>query len=114
MIIHDGKKLALEVNIGGISQSQLEKILGEHSQMILDSLGKKIGEMPKQTVIYNGSESIESKEEKEIKSNSLDKIADLMATVVKANESNFENKIGKIKKTKKDVSKEIDMLKNLE
>ena len=112
MIIHDGKKL--EINIGGISQSQLEKILGQHSQLILEGLGKKIGEIPKQTVIYNGGVGEDSKEEKEIKTNSLDKIADIMSTVVDKNESNFDNKIGRIKKTKRDVSKEIDMLKDLE
>jgi hypothetical protein len=112
MIIHDGKRL--EINIGGISQSQLEKILGQHSQMILDGLGKKIGEMPKQTVFYNGGVKEDNIEEKEIKTNSLDKIADIMSTVVDKSESNFDNKIGRIKKTKRDVSKEIDMLKDIE
>jgi hypothetical protein len=112
MIIHDGKKLSLEVNIGGVSQSQLEKILGEHSKMILDGLDKKIGEMPKQT--YDNNRIAENKEEKEIESNSLDKIANIMSTVVDKNKSNFDNKIGNIKKTKRDVSKEIDILKNLE
>ena len=52
MIIHDGKRL--EINIGGISQSQLEKILQEHGKNILDGLGKKLGEIPKSTVIYGG------------------------------------------------------------
>lgn len=112
MIIHDGKKL--EISIGGISRSQLEKILSEHGQMILDGLGKKIGEMPKQTVVYNGGVREDGKEEKEIKTNSLDKIADIMSTVVNKNQSNFDKKIGHIKKTKRDVSKEIDMLKDLE
>ena len=112
MIIHDGKKI--EVNIGGISKSQLEKILQEQGKMILDGLDKKIGEIPKQTVIYNGGVREDSIEEKEIKTNSLDKIADIMSTVVEKNESNFDNKIGRIKKTKRDVSKEIDMLKDLE
>jgi hypothetical protein len=112
MIIHDGKKL--EISIGGVSKSQLEKILGEHSQMILDGLGKKIGEISRQTAVYDKEGSADSKEEREIKANSLDRIADIMSTVAEKNESNFDKKIGHIKKTKKDVSKEIDMLKNLE
>jgi len=112
MIIHDGKKI--EVNIGGISKSQLEKILSEHGQMILDGLGKKIGEIPKQTVVYNDGIREDSAEEKEIKTNSLDKIADIMSTVVEKTKPNFDKKIGHVKKTKRDVSKEIDMLKDIE
>jgi len=114
MIIHDGKKV--EISIGGISKSQLEKILGEHGKMILDGLDKKIGGMPKQTVVYNGKGAIEenSQEETEIRSNSLDKIANIMSTVVEKNEHNFNNKLGNVKKIKRDVSKEIDMLKDLE
>ena len=112
MIIHDGKKV--EVNIGGISKSQLEKILGEHGKIILEGLDKKIGEIPKQTVVYREGEKEESKEEMEIKVNSMEKIADIMSTVEGKKDSNFSKKIGNIKKTKRDVSKEIDMLKDLE
>ena len=112
MIIHDGKKI--EVNIGGISKSQLEKILGEHGKIILEGLDKKIGEIPKQTVVYNPDGKIESKEETEIRANSMEKIADVMSTVEGKKDSNFNKKIGNIKKTKRDVSKEIDMLKDLE
>src|ERR1035437_7662940 len=61
--IHNGKKLSLEVNIGGISHSQLQKILSEHSQLILDGMNKKIGEIPKHTVVYRGDGKEESGEE---------------------------------------------------
>jgi len=111
MIISDGKKL--EINIGGISKSQLEEILGQQGQMFLDAMGKKIGEMPRQTVVYGG-QNPEDPMEQEIKTHSMDKIADVMSTVSRENESNFDSKIGRIKTTKKDASKEIDMLKDLE
>jgi len=113
MIIHDGKKLALEVNIGGISQSQLEKILGEHSQMILDSLGKKIGEMPKQTVIYNKDGSMENKES--ISEESLNSIAKEMVKDRHNTESNFDS-LGerqRVKMDKEKVKKTLDLLNNL-
>jgi len=111
MIIQDGKKN--EASMEGLSQSQLESILGQQGQMFLEALSKKLKEMPQQTIIYGG-QTLENQEEKEIKENSLDKIADIMSTVSKGNESNFNNRIGRIKKTKRDVSKEIDMLKDLE
>lgn len=113
MIIHDGKKI--EVNIGGISKSQLEKILSEHSNILLEGLGKKLSEIPKQTIVYNGEGNREenSKDEMEIKVNSMEKIADAMSTVV-GKKSDLNKKIGNIKTTKKDVSKTIDILKNLD
>ncbi len=109
MIIHDGKKI--EISIGGISKSQLEKILQEHGKNIIDVLGKKLSESKIEHIFHNDQDN---KEEKEIKINSLDKIADVMTTQVDNKENNFDNKMGNIKTTKKDVSKTIDILKNID
>jgi hypothetical protein len=111
MIIHDGKKI--EVNIGGISKSQLEKILSEHGQMILDGLGKKIGEMPKQTVVYNKDGSVENQEA--VSTESLNSIAKEMVKDRHNTESNFDSlgKRQKVKMDKEKVKKTLDLLNDL-
>jgi len=111
MIIHDGKKI--EVNIGGISKSQLEKILQEQGKMILDGLDKKIGEMPKQTVVYNGGKNIENQED--MSEESLNSIAKEMVKDRHNTESNFDSlgKRQKIKMDKEKVKKTLDLLNDL-
>jgi len=111
MIIRDGKKI--EINIGGISKSQLEKILAEHGQMVVDGLSKQFCNLPKLQTSNNIADK-EFNEETEIKSNSLDRIANVMSTSTEKQESNFDNKIGNITTSKKDVSKAIDILKNID
>jgi len=115
MIIHDGKRLEVAVNIGGVSKSQLEKILGEHGKTIIEALGKKLAEGGNKTeyvgIDQNGGRI--GSEETEIRANSMEKIADIMATV-EEKKTDLSKKIGNVKTTRKDVSKTIDILKHLD
>jgi len=108
--IHDGKQI--EPNIEGISKSQLEEILGLHGKLILDGVDKKIGEMPKQTVIYGNGSVEDSKEE--MSEESLKSIAKEMVKKQKV-DSNFSS-LGKqeeIKVDNKKMKNTLDLLNNL-
>ena len=107
-VIKDGKKI--EINIGGVSKSTLATLLEEQQKNILDAIYK----VTRGEIAIAENQSSNNLEETQIKSNSLDKIADVMTTNRDTNISNFDKKTDNIKITKKDVSKSIDMLKNLE
>jgi len=110
-IIHNGKQI--EVNIGGISQSKLERILSEHGKLILDGMDKKIGDIPKQTVVYdkNGRET----SQETISEESLNSIAKEMVKDRHNTESNFDSlgKRQKVKMDKEKVKKTLDLLNDL-
>ena len=111
MVIKDGKKI--EINIGGISKSQLEKILADQNSTIIQALSNKLDAMP----VANASVTTvaqSTKEDVEIRSNSLDRIAEAMTTSRDSNKSNIDSKKENIKITKKDVSKSIDLLKDID
>lgn len=113
MIRHDGKNL--DVHIEGLSQDLLEKILDQHGNSILSKLGEKIDGISKATNYQGGQYSQkENEEEAIIVSNSLEKIADIMSTTNRGEESNINKKSQNITTTTKDVSKTIDLLKNLD
>jgi uncharacterized protein YcbK (DUF882 family) len=112
MVIKDGKKI--EINIGGISKSTLENLLEEQQKNILEAISKASG---KTTIIerqVGDSKSIEDNTEREIKENSLSKIADVMSNGGESSTSNLDKRKNNTTTTKKDVSKTLDLLKDID